>query len=101
MVHADVAKVDRDDAFVAMVLHICCKLLSSMFHSFFRRILQVCLSGCCICFHIYVASVLSECCVCFAMVSSVFQVFLQVFQMHISNVSLSLNIYCNCCILMF
>jgi hypothetical protein len=32
---------------------------------FFRRMLQVWLSGCCICFHTYVASVLSGCCICF------------------------------------
>jgi hypothetical protein len=26
--HVDVAKVDRDVAYVAMVVHVCCKLLS-------------------------------------------------------------------------
>jgi hypothetical protein len=44
--------------------------------------LQACLSGCCICFQTYDASVLSECCVCLQW----FQVFLQVFQTHVSNV---------------
>jgi hypothetical protein len=53
--------------------------------------LQVCLFKYCIYFHTYVASVLSRCCVCFATVSSVFQVFLQVFQKHVSNVSLFLD----------
>jgi hypothetical protein len=59
----DVVKVDRDVAYVVLVIHVCYKLLFSMFH-FFQRMLQVCLSGCCICFHTYIASVLSECCVC-------------------------------------
>jgi hypothetical protein len=42
--YMDVAKVDRDVAYVAMVVYVCCKILSPMF------MLQVCLSGCCICF---------------------------------------------------
>jgi hypothetical protein len=45
--HTDVAKVDRDVAYAAMVVY-CCKRLSSMFHLFLRRMLQACLSGCCI-----------------------------------------------------
>jgi hypothetical protein len=31
-------------------VHVCCKRLFLMFHLFFRCMLQVCLSGCCICF---------------------------------------------------
>jgi hypothetical protein len=46
----NVAKIDRDIAYVTMVVHICCKRLFPMFHLFFRRILQVCLSWCYICF---------------------------------------------------
>jgi hypothetical protein len=42
--HVDVAKVDRDVAYVAMVVHVCCKLLFPMFLLFF---------------HMYVASVFS------------------------------------------
>jgi hypothetical protein len=42
---------------------------------FFGRKLQVCLSGCCICFHTYDASILSGCCICLQW----FQVFLGVF----------------------
>jgi hypothetical protein len=38
-------------------------------------------------FHTYVASVLSGCCVYFIWFSSVFQVFLQIFRMHVSSVS--------------
>ena len=35
MFYVDVAKIDRDVAYVAMVVHICCKLLFSMFHILF------------------------------------------------------------------
>jgi hypothetical protein len=48
--HADVASVDWDVAYVAMIVHLYCKHLSPMFHLFFRRILQLYLFGCCICF---------------------------------------------------
>ena len=76
VVHADVAKVDRDDAFIAIVLHVRCKLLFLMFHLFFRRLLQVCLSRCCICFRTYIASFyLDVAYVC----NCVFQVFSGVF----------------------
>jgi hypothetical protein len=34
--HVDVAKVDRDVAYVAMVVHVCCKFLFSVFHLFFQ-----------------------------------------------------------------
>jgi hypothetical protein len=54
--HTDATKVYRDVAYVAMVVHVCCKLWFSMFHLFFRRMLQVCLTGCCICFHTYDAN---------------------------------------------
>jgi hypothetical protein len=33
--HTDVIKVDRD---IAMVIHVCCKLLFSMFHLFFPNV---------------------------------------------------------------
>jgi hypothetical protein len=46
----DIAKVDRDVAYVAMVVHVCCKSLFLMFHLCFGRVLQVSLSGCYICF---------------------------------------------------
>jgi hypothetical protein len=48
--HMDVAKVDRDVAYVAMVVHLCCKHLLPMFHLFFRCMLQEYLSRCFICF---------------------------------------------------
>jgi hypothetical protein len=55
--HTDVAKVDRNVLYVAMFVHVCCRLLFSMFYLFFRSMLQVCLFGCCICFHTYDTSV--------------------------------------------
>jgi hypothetical protein len=33
--HTDVVKVDRYVAHVVMVIHVCCKLLFSVFHLFF------------------------------------------------------------------
>jgi hypothetical protein len=33
--HIDVAKVDWDAAYIAMVVHVCCKVLFLMFHLFF------------------------------------------------------------------
>ena len=45
--HMDVTKVDRDVAYVVIVLHVRCKLMFPMFHLFFfRRMLQVCLFWC-------------------------------------------------------
>ena len=49
-VSMDVAKVDREVSYVAMAVHVCCKRLFQMFHLFFKRMLQLCLSGCYICF---------------------------------------------------
>jgi hypothetical protein len=46
----DVAKIDLDIAYVAVVVHVCCKRLFLMFHPFLRHMLQVCLTKCCICF---------------------------------------------------
>jgi hypothetical protein len=34
--HTNVAKVNQDVAFVAMVVHVCCRRLSPMFHLFFQ-----------------------------------------------------------------
>jgi hypothetical protein len=65
--------------------------------SVFLRILQVCLFGCCICFHTYDASVLSGCCVCLQWFQVLFQVFLQVgfrrmFQMFVFSPMLHLDV---------
>ena len=55
MFHADVTKVDRDVAYVAMVVHVCCKLLFPMFHLFFSGL-------CCKCVYLDVAYVSHICC---------------------------------------
>jgi hypothetical protein len=66
-----------------MIVHVCYKRLFLMFHIFFRRMLQVYLSGCCICFtHMLQVFYLHVACVC-----NGFEVFFQVFQTHDSSVS--------------
>jgi hypothetical protein len=66
----DVAKIDRDVTYVAMVIHVCCKTYAV---SVFLDVAYVS-HICCKCF-------LSGCCICFLMT---FQVFLQQFQTHVS-----------------
>jgi hypothetical protein len=51
----DFAKIDQDVAYVAMVVHLCCKRLSLMFHLFFSDI-------CCKCIYLKVAYVSCICC---------------------------------------
>jgi hypothetical protein len=55
--HADVAKVDQDFAYVGMVVHVCCKCLSPMFHLFFF------VHICCKCFVLFVFFVCCKCCI--------------------------------------
>jgi hypothetical protein len=63
--YMDVTKVDREVAYVIMVVHVCCQLLFSCFICFLELYYVVSvLFGCCIHFHVYVASVLSGCYVC-------------------------------------
>jgi hypothetical protein len=52
--YTDVANVDRDVTYVAIVVHVCCKLLLSMFHLFFPDI-------CCKCVYWDVVYVLHIC----------------------------------------
>ena len=40
MFNKDVTKIDGDVAYFAMVVHICCKLLFSIFHLFFQTYVQ-------------------------------------------------------------
>ena len=56
--HTDVAKVDRDVPYVAMVVHVCCNRLSSMFHLFFQTYVANVL-------YLDVAYVSHICCKCF------------------------------------
>ena len=76
MFHADIAKVYQDVAYVAMVVHVCCKLLFSMFHLF-------CSDACCKCGSLDVAYVFTHLLQVFyqdvAYVCNGFQVFFSVF----------------------
>jgi hypothetical protein len=53
--HADIAKVDRDAAYVTIIVHVCCKCLFPMFHLFFSDV-------CCKCIYLDVAYVSHICC---------------------------------------
>jgi hypothetical protein len=55
--YVDIVKVDRDIAYVAMVVHVCCKLLFPMFHLFSNV--------CCKCVYLDVVYVSHTCCKCF------------------------------------
>ena len=100
MFRMDVAKIDRDVAYVAMVVHVCCKRLFPIFYLFFRRMLQVCLFGCCICFthmlqmfYLDVAYVYNG----FQVFSGVCEFFRRMFQVfHLSS-----DVYRKCCIWIF
>ena len=71
MFHSDVVKVDQDIVYVAMVVHVCCKNLSSMFHLFFHMYVASVFIWMLHMFHTYVACVLLICCVCLQWFSSV------------------------------
>jgi len=88
----NVAKVYQNVAYVAMVVHVCCKGMFPMFISVFERIV-VCLSGCCIrftymlqMFYLNIVYVCND---------------FQVLQKHVSNISFVFRRCCNCCIWMF
>jgi hypothetical protein len=59
MFHMDIAKVDWNVAYVTMVVHVCCKLLSLMFHLFFQTYVASVFIWMLHMFHTYVVSVLS------------------------------------------
>ena len=87
VLHVDVAKVDRDVAYVAR--GVCTRMLqasilnvSSIFQTYAASVFIWMLHM----FHTYVASVLSRCCICFAMAFQVFSGVLQVFQTHVLSV---------------
>jgi hypothetical protein len=60
----EVTKINRDIAYVAMIVQVCCKYVFPIFHLFFKCMLQMCLSGCCICFTHILQVVLFGCYVC-------------------------------------
>jgi hypothetical protein len=83
----DIAKADRDVAYVAMVVYLCYKGLLPMFYLCFGDI-------CCKCVYLDVAFVSHICCrhfICmlriFAMIFKCFQKLFLVFQKHVSSVS--------------
>jgi hypothetical protein len=91
----DVAKVDRDVAYVVMAIHVCFKCMFQMFHLFFTCSLQV--------FHLDVVYVSHVCCNyfiwmhMFAMVFKSFHALLQVFQLFRTNVTSVSAISYECC----
>jgi hypothetical protein len=66
MFYVDVAKVDRDVAYVTMAIHVCCKCLFQLFQLFQTDVARV-LSGCYICFTLmfFDNNVSHLCCDCF------------------------------------
>jgi hypothetical protein len=76
----DVAKVNWNVAYIVMIIHVRCKCLFPMFLVFFS---EVYLSGCCICFtrmlQVFYLDVAYVC----NYFSSVFYLFLHVFQIHV------------------
>jgi hypothetical protein len=99
--HTDVAKVYQDVAHVAMVVHVCCKLLFSMFHLFFPTYVTSV-------FYLNVSYVFMHMMQVFylkvAYVYNGFKCFSSVFasiQTHVSMFYLFSDICCNYCIWMF
>jgi hypothetical protein len=101
--YIDVAKVDRDVAHVAIVIHVCFKCFVWMLQKSIRMLY---IHACCKrmfqlfhVFHTYVANVLSGCYICFAMPPTCFHVFfrcLQVFYMYVTSVLPVLDVCCKC-----
>jgi hypothetical protein len=82
----DVVKVDHDVAYVAMVIHLCCKRLSPNVSSvFFKHMFQVCFIQMLHMFHIY-----SVCCKCFIWMLLCFamaaNIFFLVFRTYVASV---------------
>jgi len=105
IISCGIAKVDQDVAYVAMVVHVCCKRLFLIFHLFFvrvcckwlRRMSQVFM-----CILLYVTSVASGCfksglgcCTCCNDVSTVcficFRRMLQIFYLDVAKIDMLLH----------
>jgi hypothetical protein len=82
-VDRDDIKIDRDVAYVIMVIHVCFKRMFQMFHLFQMYVTSVSsrccknISGCCICsmanwLYMYVANICSKCFICFTRKLQVF-----------------------------
>jgi hypothetical protein len=77
--HMDVAKIDRDVAYVSMIVHVCFKLLFPMFHLFFKMYVASMFIWMLGMLHTYIASVfIWMLCMDLQWFSSIFHVFLQV-----------------------
>jgi hypothetical protein len=86
--HIDVVKVDWDVAYVAMIIHVCCKLLFLMFHLFFKMYVASVFIWILHMFYTYVASgFISMFVYVLQWLLKCFKVFFQVFKMHVSSVS--------------
>ena len=72
MFQMDVAKVDRNVAYVAMVVHVYCKCLLPMFYLCFPDV-------CCKCVYLNVAYVSHICCMCFIWMLRMFAIVFRVF----------------------
>jgi hypothetical protein len=68
----DVAKVDRDIAYVAMAIYICCKRLCQMFYLFSNVCCQRFYLDVAYMSHVCLQVFLSGCCICFAMANKYF-----------------------------
>jgi hypothetical protein len=92
----DVEKVDQDVAYVTMVVHVCCKLLFSIFYFFLTYVASVFIWMLHI-FHTYVASVLSECCTGYTHMLQmyVFKCF-SYFKRMLQDVAVPIHICCKC-----
>jgi hypothetical protein len=100
--HMDIVKVDRDVAYVAVVVHLRCKRLFLMFHLIFQTYVASVFILMLHMLHTYVVSVLSGCCVCVAMSFQVLHVFFcKCFRYIFQTFDLPSDIYYKCCILMF
>jgi hypothetical protein len=87
------------------MLHIlqCCTLMlqtsvANVLSVFFRCMLQVCLSGCCICFAHMFLNVLSGCCDVLQCFSSVSCVFYKCFRRMFQSFHRSSDVCCKCCL---
>jgi hypothetical protein len=94
----DIAKVDRDVAYVAMVVHVCCKGLLPMFHLCFQTYVASVFIWMLHMFHTYVVFVLSGgVCKGFQVFSGIFfKCFISILQVCVSNVSIVSDICCKC-----
>jgi hypothetical protein len=72
--HMDVAKVDQDITYIAIGVHVCCKLLFLMFHLFFQMYVASVFIWMLYMFHTYV-------CKCFIGMLRMFLQWFQVFFM--------------------